>query len=255
MKRFALLTYTNNETFFFPIWWKYYRHIFHTKDIYIINHNPDIKDIVQYKTANMANVIPLITEYNYPLRTILNFATELCTELLDKYDGVFIAESDEILHHPNHLLNAAEYYIENKFTSVRCLAYEPVHRYFEGEPDIDLSKSLLVQRGKWREASWMRKVVFISKSTIDWSWHMHDFDTHYPIADLMLTNIHLKLIDYNKLKNRNDLTCNKANFDPYTIEHNVGWQNRIEQDVIFNNIFKDAARDAISIPEKFKSII
>lgn len=249
--KFCLLTYTSNEDFFFPIWHEYYKKIFNSNDIFIINNNPE-NDLVE-KTAKNCNIENLRTEFNQDFYEIFNFVQKKSCELLEEYDGIYIAESDEILYHPKGLINIANYYLEIGFDSIRPIGYEPVHDFIN-EKKIDENKPILKQRKNWREAPWMRKIVFVTEP-IEFCWNMHNFDERYCLADFGLTNIHLKFIDYEKLKNRNTKAIKKQNFNPKMLENKFNWQNRIESQVEFDNMFNHAISTSTIIPDKFKNII
>ncbi len=247
----CLLSYTSNEDFFFPIWHKYYSKIFNSEDIYIINNNP--KNKIVEEIAKSCNIDRLETKYNQDFEEIFKNVNIKVEKLLEKYHGIFIAETDEILYHPKGLLSAGNLYIENSQKYMRALGYEPVQDT-NLEQGINTNNPILKQRKNWREASWMRKIVFITRPC-DFYYHMHNFDETYPFADYQLTNIHLKFIDYDQLNKRNKITVKEKNFSPETIKNNHGWQNRIESQKQFDDMFRHAFSQSFPIPEKFKEVI
>jgi hypothetical protein len=249
---FCLLTYTSNEHFFFPIWHKYYTQLFDSQDIYIINNNP--KDNLVEDLALGCNIERFFTGFNQDFYEIFSFVGSKLIPLLEKYKGIYIAESDEILHHPLGLATAAEVYLDKGFDTVRALGYEPIHDFFGGEPQINENLPLLTQRKKWREAPHMRKIVFMAKP-IDFYWNMHNFDDKYSFADYQLKNIHLKLIDYAQLHQRNSNAIKEKNFNPEMVEKKFNWQNRIENSGDFDGMFKHAASMSFEIPDRLKNIV
>lgn len=248
----CLLTYTSNEHFFFPIWHKYYTQVFDPKDIFIINNNP--KDNLVEDLASGCNIERFSTSFNQDFYQIFSFVGSKLGALFEKYKGIYVAESDEVLYHPLGLIKAAEIYLDKGFDTVRALGYEPIHDFFGNEPQINENSSLLAQRKKWREAPHMRKIVFMTKP-IDFYWNMHNFDEAYSFADYQLKNIHLKLIDYDQLFQRNSNALIDRNFNPKMLETRFNWQNRIEDKDSFDAMFKHAKSMSFEIPDRFRDIV
>ena len=83
---------------------------------------------------------------------------------------------------------------------------------------------------------------------------MHNFDQSFTIMDTQLLLVHLKLIDYKKLYERNQKTLVESNFSPETISENKGWQNRIPNKEEFDKYFTQNLNKTTMIPEKYKII-
>lgn len=254
MKRTCcLLTYIHNEEFFFPIFLKHYANIFAPEDIFVIENNCTNNFVYNYRKQYLFNTIVCNTEYNHDFNTINQLVQKTCHHLLGKYHSIFIAECDEILFHPDGLTQAAQKYIKWPHQVIRSIGYEPIHDYFNGEPDIDKNKPILMQRKWWWDNHYFRKPVFMKK-TIDYWHNMHNFDQSFTIMDTQLLLVHLKLIDYKKLYERNQKTLVESNFSPETISENKGWQNRIPNKEEFDKYFTQNLNKTTMIPEKYKII-
>lgn len=251
--KFCILTLVQNEDFFLPIWLSYYTKIFSKDDVYVINNNGDDMSFEQAQKNFEFQPLELKTQYNQDLHSAYQFVEDTIKQLLTKYSGVFLAESDEILFHPNGLKDAAYFYLDLPITAIRCCAYDIFHDHLHNEPNIDINKPLLKQRKFWFESPHMRKPVF-TKEPIVYKECLHNFDEIYTIADYQLTLIHLKLIDYYKLLERNNKTLQRGNFSPISVEERIGWQNRLDKDE-FDRMFNDKLNQLREIPEKYLSII
>lgn len=255
MKKFCVVTYVHNENFFLPIWLNYYSKIFSPNDIYVIDNNTSDNSITNAKQNFDFNLIDFPTEHNQSLLKLFDFVHSFVFDLLNQYDGIYVAEVDEIIYHPSGLINIANYYSDRNFEAVRCYAYEPIHNYFQDEPEIKFDINFLQQRKFWRHAFSHHKIVFITDK-INFLHEMHIFSTAtHSIADYKLSMIHLKFIDYKMLYKRNFNTLLIGNIDPITEKLNYGWQNRINKLSEFDDLFKFALHMSYEIPESFKNII
>jgi hypothetical protein len=247
----CIITYIHDEEYHFPIWIKYYSQFYKQEDIYVIFHN----DSNNYDCDNLGfNKLFLNTEYDHDFKQIHSFLKNKCSELLNYYNGIYLAECDEILWHPHGLNNRSKYYYYLPFAAIRCMAYEVPHQMYSGEANLDLTKPLLEQRKIWKENIWQRKPVFF-KSAIDYWDNMHNFDEKFTFIDASLVLVHLKTIDYQSMWNRNQKTLQNAKISSYNKENCIGWQNRIESKEDFDIFFKTHLEGCVGIPEKYKTII
>lgn len=247
----CIITYIHDEFYHFPIWLRYYSQIYDSSDIYVIFHN----DRHEYDCGGLQfQKLDLQTEYDHDFISIHSFLKQKCAELFKQYSGIYLAECDEILWHSDGLITRSTYYNELPFTAIRCMAYEVPHRYWSGEPALDLNKPLLAQREFWKENVWQRKPVFF-KNVIDYWDNMHNFDEKYTFIDASLVLVHLKTIDYDAMWQRNQKTLEKDKISVQNRENYIGWQNRIEKKCDFDNFFKTHLEGCVSIPEKYKAII
>lgn len=236
------------------MWMTHYAQIFSCDNIFVINNNNTDDSFEKTKFNYPFEEIIFSTQFNHDFFAIEDFLFKKMQELLLKYDGVFVAEADELLFHPDGLLNAAEFYMKLPVDVVRCLGYEPVHNFFVGEPSFIQGQPILSQRKLWRDSHYMRKPVFLKKP-IRYFHNMHNFDESFSIADYKLTLIHTKMLDYKHLFVRNQKTLSEANFAPQTLDVNFGWQNRIKSQTEFDAFFKTAIQQSVAIPEKYRGIM
>lgn len=254
MSDVAIITYVHNEPFHLDKWLQHYSQSFDGQDIYVIDNNGTDGSIQQAQRKYTFNTLELKTQFNHDFQEIRPFVRSTLDRLFTKYQGIFIAESDEFLHHPQGLVNIARFYRTLPVDAIRCIGYEPVHDYFNGEPAVEQEAPLLQQRRIWREAPWMRKPVYLNKS-LDYFAYMQIFDAAHPIADYQLTLVHTKFIDYQLMWERNQKTLAEGNFGPETLQYNMGWQNRIDSQELFDGIWLDAIKNSVPIPDKFKHIV
>jgi hypothetical protein len=254
VKKFCIMTYVHNEPFHFPNWMKWYSSIFYAKDIFVINNNSNDGSFEEVQASYSFNTIKFDTKHNHDFISMQSFLYDQLAEKLKSYAGVFVAECDEILYHPDGLLKAASFYMSLPTEAVRSSGYEPVHDYFGGEPDLDESKPWLAQRAMWQDVYYMRKPVFIKKP-IKYFDLMHDYDGKISLSDNRLALIHMKMIDYKKMLERNWKTMAEGNFKPEIHKEKFGWQNRISDQSDFDIYFKDNLARCTPIPKRFKNVI
>lgn len=252
-KSCCLLTYVHDEHFFFPIFLKYYTKIFNPEDIFVVENNCENSFIYNYRKKFLFNNFVFNTKFNHDFTAINQELTRLMRILLDQYYSVYLAECDEILYHPNGLIQAAKKYFKWPQKVIRCLGYEPIHDIQNNESALNPDLSLLKQRKLWWDNNYFRKPVFI-KEPIDYWNNMHNFDEAYPTIDTQLMLIHLKMIDYDVLYARNQKTLLEGNFHPETLTLKKGWQNRIEKKEQFDSFFTENVCKCVPIPEKYKII-
>ena len=253
MARFCVISYVHNEPFHFPMWMAHYAQIFNPADIYVINNNCSDKSFELVQNQYGFQEIQFKTQFNHDFFLLQGFLQQKLQDLLQKYDGVYVAEADELLFHAKGLLWAGDFYMSIPVDAIRCIGYEPVHDYFGGESSIVEDQPILRQRRLWRDYNYMRKAVFLKKP-INYFEHMHTFDESYSICDYQLMLIHTKLIDYKRLFIRNQKTLSEGNFAPRTLETNFGWQNRVANQKDFDKFFKDAVRQSVEIPARYKTL-
>lgn len=250
----CLLSYVHNEPFFFPIFLRYYSQIFEPQDIYIISNNNDYEFMYELQKNYLFTRIDLKTEYNHDFTAIHQEVNKQFAILFAKYKFVFLLECDEILYHSDGLLSACKFYERLPMPAIRCMGFEPVHDYLNGESTIDPSLPLLKQRKLWWDTKYFRKPVCL-KQPIDYWYNMHNYDNNYHLIDAKLKLIHLKMIDYDVLWKRNEEALKEGNFSPETLESGKGWQNRICNKLEFDKYFSQALHFCEPIPEEYKNII
>lgn len=232
---------------------KYYTKVFNPEDIFVVENNCEHNFIYNYRKIFLFNSFLFNTNFNHEFTAINQELTRLMSDLLKEYHSVYLAECDEILYHPDGLLHAAKKYIKWPQKVIRCLGYEPIHDIQNQESALNPDLPLLKQRKLWWDNYYFRKPVFI-KEPIDYWNNMHNFDETYPTIDSQLMLIHLKMIDYDVLYDRNQKTLLEGNFCPNSILLRKGWQNRIEQKHEFNSYFNENINKCVTIPEKYKFI-
>lgn len=253
-KSHCLLSYTHDEHFFLPIFLRYYANLFPPEDIYIIENNSSDDLVYDLQKKYLFNRIIHNTQYQNDFVSLDAKLTETMKILLENYKGIYLAESDEILYHFDNFKSATDFYLKLPVPAVRCLGFEPIHDFKNMEPAINPNKPLLEQRKLGWDNHYFRKTVFIKQPISYWE-NMHNFDETFNLIDSKLLLVHLKMIDYDILWERNKNSLEKGNFHPQTLESCKGWQNRIKNKKDFDNFFTLNLQKCDPIPKKYQNII
>lgn len=193
----AVFTMVKNEKWFLPIWLNYYSKFFNECDIYVLDHQSTDNSIENCK--NQYSTVNFIQLQYEPFDDVfkINEIKKLQKNLLEKYDVVVYSDPDELIV-PIDSFNLSEYldrFNSSNNTSIKCDGWELIHLPDRGEPEIDLTKSILSQRKYWfHSEKWYSKVL-ISKEPLNWSPGLHTI-TNNTTSDNNLKLIHLHRIDY-----------------------------------------------------------
>jgi hypothetical protein len=245
-RRCAVFTIVKNEYYFLPIWLKYYKKYFADQDIYVLDHQSN-----DGSTDNLTvNHIPVVNEmafdHNWLVETIENFQVSL----LEKYESVIFAESDELLYSPDMPLNILiEHFLNDPSKKhITCLGHEMIQD-LEKESPLEIGGEIFKNRNYWFKYPDYDKTL-ISKVPLKWVWGFHyakniDRDFSYN-----LHLMHLHRCDFELMLKRHEERANKWKLkgDGGGTQHAIGDREGVLK--YFNKISSEIK----FIPERHKRV-
>ena len=218
-KPFCLLNISRNEKYMLPIFLKFYKNFFNPKDIYILDHNSD-----DGSTDNLdVNVIKINYQYTFHHEWLKDTVKEYQQKLLEEYEIVVFAETDELLYSLPEPLNV---YLDNflkEDQSVKtCTAHEILHDIDE-EEDWSPGKNIMDIRKYWYRPDLYDKTL-ISKIPLDWSGGFHRVNNVGTNNDGKLFMLHLHRFDFQTKHKRNIERL--VNLETSPFDHDCGGQNK-----------------------------
>lgn len=267
-KKISIFTIIQNEDFFLNIWLNYYKKFFSNEDIYILNHSsttPTCLKILSEQKAAGVNIVNIHRDVSFDHAWLRNTVEKFQSFLLQSYECVVFAECDEIISPNPSTFNRGLYnFILERFKStgldiLKCAGFNVEHDVVN-EPDIDLSKKVLMQRNKWRRTFIYDKPL-ISKVPCEWvnGFHTLSSGENVPLnTDLIL--IHLHKMDYKLCINKHEEQA-KRKWNQYDLDTFQGDQNRIFEKDKFDEWFFGGNKDQktenflINIPAWFKDVV
>lgn len=248
-KKFAVFTIVKDESVFLPIWLKHYRQTFADEDIYIIDH--ESKD---GSTENLGvNVIPVFNAEAFKHQWLVDQVQRVQAELLEKYEVVLFAESDEIVYTEREgtLLETLEDFRNSDHEYVNVVGYECVHIMDEEGP-LDLSKPIVAQRQKWIKETQYDKPL-LTKVPLSYAvgFHTCDRQTNFGFG---LCMFHLHRMDYDLMLKRHiwrNTEWRLAN------EGGLGWQHHVHEAEAVRNLvrngFSGNSGNCTTIPQEHQA--
>ena len=240
-KKCAVFTIVKNEKFFLPIWLKHYAKYFDQADIYILDHQS-----TDGSTNNLrCNVVPVHNELAFDHQWLCNTIQNFQSELLNKYNAVLFAESDELIYTLGDLrLND---YIDNFINSssnyVTCVAYE-VKQDLENEPKYDSNRGIFLQRKNWYRHELYDKTL-LTKIPLTYSFGFHT--CNYPkVFDNNLFLCHLHRFDFPLMLERHEERATKWNLKD---DKGAGFHHRIFEESELLTYFNSIPHPIELIPE------
>ena len=246
-KKCAVFTIVKNESYFLPIWIKHYKKYFSNSDIYVLNHQSN-----DGSTDNLdVNVIEVVNELAFDHQWLVNTVGSFQSKLLQEYNCVIFAESDELIYSIDKNLNdTIDDFISSDFNYVKCKGYEVIQD-LENEKSITEEDSIFDNRDNWYECSLYNKPL-LSKVPLNWAWGFHNL-SHYPETDPIgtygLTLCHLHRVDFEFMLKRHEERAKKWNLKN---DGNAGAHHRIcDRDELLK-FFNDVNSEIVKIPKEHK---
>ena len=211
----AIFVLQHNESYYLPMWVKYYSQFFAPEDIYILAHNCTDKNAQQLDEYEKQGyqVKRLTTEEIFDHDWLLDTIHTFQRELLTRYDYVVFTDCDEFLCPTNCTLGE---FIDN--------VTEPAYRAL----GHDVIEDKMYLSGGFNK-------TLISRIPLTW---VHGYHTAQP--DLPVTpNLHLYHIhklNYQEAWERN-LRLSQEKWDDFAIANQLSAQNRIAEEQAFKNMF------------------
>lgn len=214
-RRKAAMTMTRNESVFLELWYEHTRKYFDPEDIFVLNHQSSdgsVERVIE-KGLPERNVTPITVDLPHS-KILTSISTAFQHKLLDRYDFVLFAETDEfvfpdVTRCPGGFDELMADLDRRGPTVIRCLGYDILHDWSR-EPAIDFTKRpLLRQRSKARiwthelsGSTAFSKPIFTSRK-VTWCKGQHDLaDVPHVGIDDRLVLIHCHFIDIDVCEKR-----------------------------------------------------
>jgi hypothetical protein len=214
-----------HKEFFFSLYWQnYYGKLFGFENLYVI---ADLKNETCLPLFNIPeeNFIDMEIEYQCDFGAHVNIAIKTQKKLLEKYDVVIFAETDEFFI-PNleKYENLKDFLEKNNDDFITPQGYN-VWFDPDSESPLDPTKSLLSQRKFWYKNPGESKTLIVRKPVISYSGGFHITDPKIP-EHPDLFNIHMHELDFCVQQTRNGLRFDtKRPFHPaFREDGHAGWE-------------------------------
>jgi hypothetical protein len=247
-KKSAVFTIVKNEDYFLPIWIKHYKKYFDESDIYILDHQSD-----NGSTNNLTvNVIPVINELAFDHQWLVDTVQNFQKELLEKYECVVFAESDELLYSIEKPLNLViEDLINNSNQDyITCIGHEVIE--MRDEKSLTFKDEIFKNRNYWFKTYNYDKTL-ISKIPLNWCWGFHNTNGKEKEFTHGVHMVHLHRVDFEMMLKRHQERATKwklKNDGP-----GVGFQHKIGDREGVMEYFKDIPSKPTLIPNEHKIIL
>jgi hypothetical protein len=247
-KKSAVFTIVKNENYFLPIWIKHYKKYFNESDMYVLDHQSN-----DGSTNNLnVNVVPVINELAFDHQWLVDTVQNYQKKLLEEYECVVFAESDELLYSIDKPLNEIIEDLINDPTQdfITCHGYEVIE--MKDEKSLSLNDEIFKNRSYWFKHSNYNKTL-ISKIPLNWVWGFH----YTTIGERKFTHglhmVHLHRVDFEMMLKRHEERAKKWNLK--NDGPGVGFQHRIGDREGVMEYFKNIPSTPTLIPNEHKIIL
>lgn len=250
-RKCAVFTIVKNEKYFLPIWLKHYKRFFDNQDIFVLDHQSN-----DGSTEDLdVNVVPVNNDVAFDHQWLVEVVQAFQRRLLQDYDCVLFAESDEILYSTEHNLDE----MISKFMAedndyIICTGFE-ITQNIGNEPELKKDSSIIENRNFWYANSQYNKPL-LTKVPLQYAWGFHNL-AHYPehggrLGKYGFTMAHLHRVDFELMMERHEERVKNWNLkdDGY-----AGWHHKVaeRQELMdyFNLPFKEGCQ-LVEIPSTHK---
>ena len=247
MRESAVFTMVRDERVFLPLWLRYYSQFFPPEDIHVFNHLTTDGSVEaaqrQWGFRRIEVRHPVFNDF--PWYTA--FIQEQQRLLLDRYHVVLFVEPDEILWHAGGL----DRYIGTfRGEAVRANGQLIWHDR-DGEPPLDLSRTVLSQRKHLVPAPTYCKAL-LTRIPLLYEFGIHG-TTRLLEIDPDLYLFHLHCMDYALALQKHERTRRYTDYSRRSLDELLGFQSLLV-DEEFTRWFDDQAPPAARrpIPERVR---
>ena len=199
--RLAAFTVTRDESFFLPLWLKYYSRIADT--IHVFDHFTEDDSIVEVAKHYDFGVLQFDTD-NIGMRKWENLSDVIKAHfgnLVDtgEFDYVIYSDADEFIVPDPRFYVDLRHYIEKMADETLpknvawCTGWQVVHD-IDNEPTIDPARSLLTQR-KFMKEDFLYNKPLIGRVHMNWCTGQHYIHNASKVPDKNLSLFHMHYID------------------------------------------------------------
>jgi hypothetical protein len=250
--RIALITMVCNEARYLPIWLAYYRRIFASADIYILDN-----DTTDGSTRDLpAQVIPVSCGYFFHEFWRTHVIDRKQQELIKQYDAVIYVDIDEFLVPDPQYRDLREFVTTHReHHAIRARGYEIVQD-LACEPPLDwTTPPLLAQRRLWAAARLSSKPA-LTYVPVRWTLGFHNLlDPSPPIEVEDLYLLHIHKIDFRYcIERHRAIRARLSEWHPLVlVEHNTHYQAPTDEAV--NEWYRQSLRQATPMPEWVRTVL
>ena len=240
-RKCAIFTTVKNESIFLPIWLRHYQQYFDNQDIYVLDHHS-----TDGSTQNLpVNVRLVSNDYVNDHEWLAVIAQDFQKELLEKYECVVFAESDEILYSLNKPFNIAlEDFIQSKNLYVTSKGFSIIQN-IQYEFPIQPGDRIFEKRNFWYE-DFREDKTLITKVPLIWSRGFHSMKNadNTPYQDFYLAHLHR--FDFETMVKRHQERTSFLQKNDGSGHH---WKTN--RNDIFE-VFQSVAAEPVLIPQEHK---
>lgn len=200
----ACFTIARDEPVYLPRWHAHYKRAFANADLYLLHHVVAADEQAEGAFADAialfdpGNVSRLINA-DFDPAWLREVVVAKLTSLLERYEAVLFAESDELLCAPlqldkGGLRSYIDEFLAGSEPSIRCVGYE-VHHEFPMEPPLNLDEPVLLHRNKWHRNIKYDKAL-LTRHPLHWSLGFHECDEDVRQDEKGLILVHLHKMDF-----------------------------------------------------------
>ena len=243
----AVFTIVKNEYYFLPKWINHYSKFFDKKDIYILDHESN-DGSTDNLNVNIKRIIHnLAFDHQWLVDTIQNFQKEL----LEKYECVIFAESDELLYSLDKDLNLIiDDFLKVNDPYITGIGYEIIQD-IENEKFLNDTEEIILNRNYWFRHPLYDKTL-ISKVPLRWQWGFHDIIGAPKNFSFNLYLAHLHRCDFKLMVKRHQERAMKWNLKN---DENYGFQHKIKEESEILKYFQSIPSKIEKIPIEHKKLL
>lgn len=248
-KKCAVFTIVKNESYFLPIWINHYKKYFNSEDIYVLDHQSN-----DGSTTNLdVNVIPVINELAFDHQWLVDTVQNQQVKLLENYECVLFAESDELVYTLEKPLNLIiEDFLNNSsLTHQTCTGWEVMEKLGEEKP-LEIGDKLFQHRNHWFKHPLYNKPL-LSKIPLMWDWGFHTAKNVQPNREYNLQLCHLHRCDFELMLKRHEERAKKWNLKDDGA--GIGFQHRIGDREGVLGYFNQIPGELTIIPKEHKDVL
>jgi hypothetical protein len=243
-KKVAVFTIVKNESFFLPIWIKHYSKFFNKEDLYVLDHQSTDDSTINLDVNVVQVTNDLAFDHQWLVDTVKNFQVKL----LDSYECVIFAESDELLYSTDMpFTEFVNKFIDSDDSYLTCEGYEMIQN-LENEIPLTPNNLIMPNRNYWFRTTMYDKTL-ISKIPLDWEWGFHSVSGKTNKFGSNLFMCHLHRCDFELMLRRHEERAKKWNLKDDGL---AGYQHRIgDRDGVLR-YFNDIRSTVTEIPQLHK---
>ena len=238
--RFAVMTMVADESFFLPLWLRYYGSFADAADIYVLDHDStdgstEGRGFVRIQVHNP------VLDWAWHVEVVRRQQAEL----LERYDVVLYTDVDEIVVPDPAYGDLGRYVAEFSGEFVTCRGWEVLHDP-STEPALDPSRPVLEQRGRWfRNPAYSKPLL--ATVPMPWTGGFHGRTDGLTRDDPRLSLVHLHRVDFDRCLDRHRQRVARP-WVPEQVADGWGYQDRITDLEAFRTwFFTDSSWPGTSI--------